>query len=191
MPERLKVKVQAAPCFGTDGLVGKVAPLLLASACGRSMLKTQDHLSLHGSIGQPILPDPLSMQIGEAGIAEPMAIHLSFMRRVQRERWFTEHPIGVREITRLTLTTPMPLRSNSSQKIIESGVLATRTGLHLCSKLNLIVTAEKSTQISGCTCRSSSTVIRLKKLKIETTCRRLRIYHEHPERNWMTSMCRP
>ena len=32
------------------------------------------------------------------------------------------------EITRLTLTTPMPLRSNASQKIIESGVLATRTG---------------------------------------------------------------
>jgi hypothetical protein len=74
------------------------------------------------------LPDPLSMQIGEAGIEEPMWVHLSFMRRAQRERWFTEHPIGVREITRLTLTTPMPLRSNVSQKIIESGVLATRTG---------------------------------------------------------------
>jgi hypothetical protein len=57
-----------------------------------------------------------------------MWIHLSFMRRAQREGWFTEHPIGVREITRLTLTTPMPLRSNASHKIIESGVLATRTG---------------------------------------------------------------
>src|SRR5215472_15746772 len=75
------------------------------------------------------LPDPLSMLIGEAGIEEPMWVHLSFMRRVQREGWFTEHPIGVREITRLTLTTPMPLRSNASQKIIESGVLATRTGV--------------------------------------------------------------
>jgi hypothetical protein len=74
------------------------------------------------------LPDPLSMQIGEAGIEEPMWIHLSFMRRLQRERWFTEHPIGVREITRLTLTTPIPLQSNASQKIIESGILAYRTG---------------------------------------------------------------
>jgi hypothetical protein len=74
------------------------------------------------------LPDALSMHISEAGIEEPMWIHLSFMRRAQREGWFTEHPIGVREITRLTLTTPMPLRSNASQKIIESGVLATRTG---------------------------------------------------------------
>ena len=74
------------------------------------------------------LPDPLSMQVSEAGIEEPMWIHLSFMRRARREGWFIEHPIGIREITRLTLTTPMPLRSNASQKIIESGVLATRTG---------------------------------------------------------------
>jgi hypothetical protein len=74
------------------------------------------------------LPDPLSMHISEVGIEEPMWIHLSFMRRAQREAWFTEHPIGAREITRLTLTTPMPLRSNASHKIIESGVLATRTG---------------------------------------------------------------
>src|SRR5215470_15125788 len=74
------------------------------------------------------LPDPLSMQIGEAGVEEPMWIHLSFMRRAQREQWFTEHPIGVREITRLTLTTPIPLRSNASQKIVQAGVLSTRVG---------------------------------------------------------------
>jgi hypothetical protein len=68
------------------------------------------------------------MQIGEAEIEGPTWVHLSFIRRAQRERWFTEHPIGVREITRLTLTTPMPLRSNVSQKMIESGVLEARTG---------------------------------------------------------------
>jgi hypothetical protein len=50
------------------------------------------------------------------------------MRRAQREGWFTKHPIGVREITRLVLTTPTPLRSKASQKIVESGVLAARTG---------------------------------------------------------------
>jgi hypothetical protein len=97
--------------------------------CGRSILKTQDRLSPHGTIDQHIyLPDPLSMQIGEAGIEEPMWIHLSFMRRAQRAGWFIEHPSGVREITRLTLTTPVPLRSNASQKIIESGVLTARQG---------------------------------------------------------------
>ena len=74
------------------------------------------------------LPEPLSMQIGDAGIEEPMWLHLSFMRRAQREEWFTAHPIGVREITRLTLTTPISLRSSASQKIVESGVLATQTG---------------------------------------------------------------
>lgn len=74
------------------------------------------------------LPEPLVMHIGEAGIDEPMWVHLSFMRRAQREGWFTEHPIGVREITRLTLATPTPLRSDASQKIVKSGILGTRTG---------------------------------------------------------------
>ncbi len=57
-----------------------------------------------------------------------MWFHLSFARRAQREAAFTEHPIGVREITRLTLTTPVPLQSEASQRIIGSEVLATRTG---------------------------------------------------------------
>ena len=74
------------------------------------------------------LPDPLLMHIGEAGIEEPMWVYLSFMRRIQREQWFIEHPLGIREITGLTLTTPVPLCSNASQKIVESGIIATRTG---------------------------------------------------------------
>lgn len=73
------------------------------------------------------LPDPFVMHIGDVGIEEPMWVYLSFMRRAQREQWFIEHPIGIREITGLTLTTPV-LRSNVSQKIAESGILATRTG---------------------------------------------------------------
>jgi len=74
------------------------------------------------------LPEPLVMHIGNVGIEEPMWIYLSFMRRTQREQWFIEHPIGIREITGLTLTTPVPLRSSVSQRIVESGVLSTRTG---------------------------------------------------------------
>lgn len=65
------------------------------------------------------------MHIGDVGIEEPMWVYLSFMRRAQREQWFIEHPIGIREITGLTLTTLVPLRSNVSQKIVESGILAT------------------------------------------------------------------
>ena len=74
------------------------------------------------------LPDPLLMYIGDAGIEEPMWVYLDFMRRSHREQQFHEHPTGVREITGLTLTTPAPLRSTASQRIVESRVLATRAG---------------------------------------------------------------
>jgi len=74
------------------------------------------------------LPDPLVMHIGEAGIEEPMWVYMSFMKRAQRQQWFIEHPIGIREITGLTLTTSTPLRSTTAQKVVESGILATRTG---------------------------------------------------------------
>ena len=74
------------------------------------------------------LSDPFFMHVAEAGIEEPMWVYLSFMRRTQREQWFIEHPVGVREITGLTLTSPVPLRSPVAQRIVESGVLAARTG---------------------------------------------------------------
>jgi hypothetical protein len=51
-----------------------------------------------------------------------------FLRRSHREHHFLEHPIGVREITGLTLTTPVPLLSIASQRIVESGMLSTREG---------------------------------------------------------------
>lgn len=50
------------------------------------------------------LPDPLFMNIGEAGVEEPMWVYMSLMQRVHREQWFIEHPISIREITGLTLT---------------------------------------------------------------------------------------
>jgi len=74
------------------------------------------------------LPDPLVMHIGDGGIEEPMWVYMSFMSRPQREHWFREHPIGIREITGLTLSTSIPLRSAVSQKVLDSGILATRTG---------------------------------------------------------------
>ena len=74
------------------------------------------------------LPDPLAMHIGEAGIDEPMWIYMSFMKRTQREHWFKEHPIGIRTITGLTLTTSKPLRSGASQKVMKSGILSTLVG---------------------------------------------------------------
>jgi hypothetical protein len=74
------------------------------------------------------LDDPLCFHIGEAGIEEPMWIYMSFMRRSYREGHFSEHPIGIREITGLTLTTPAPLLSAASQRVVENGILSTRAG---------------------------------------------------------------
>jgi hypothetical protein len=74
------------------------------------------------------LPDPLVMCIGEAGVEEPMWVYLDFMRRIQREHYFVEHPVGIREITTLTLTTPVPLRSTVSQRLVETGILSTQRG---------------------------------------------------------------
>jgi hypothetical protein len=74
------------------------------------------------------LPEPLCLQIGEAGVEEPMWVFLSFMRRAQREQWFSGHPAGIREITGLTLITPAPLGSEAAQTIVESGALATCPG---------------------------------------------------------------
>jgi hypothetical protein len=68
------------------------------------------------------------MHISEAGVTEPMSIYLSFMRRVHHEQHFVEHAIGAREITGLTLTTPVPLGSPVSQIAIEGGVLTTHAG---------------------------------------------------------------
>jgi hypothetical protein len=74
------------------------------------------------------LPDPLFMDIGEAEVEEPMWVHLRFMRRVDRECQFVEHPIGVREITSLTLASPVSVRSTVAQSMIECGILSVQNG---------------------------------------------------------------
>src|SRR5215467_4523428 len=74
------------------------------------------------------LPEPLCLHIGKAGVEEPMWVYLSFMRRAQREQWFSAHPNGIREITGLTLITTAPLRSAASQQIVDSGILSAREG---------------------------------------------------------------
>jgi hypothetical protein len=76
------------------------------------------------------LPAPLSMHIGEAGIEEPMWVYLSFLTRSQRQHWFRDHPVGIREITRLTLHSPAPLRSAAGQVLLEADII------HLASSPN-------------------------------------------------------
>jgi hypothetical protein len=63
------------------------------------------------------------MHIADAGIEEPMWIYVSFLTRSQRQQWFHEHPAGIREITRVTLHTPVPLRSAAAQTVVDAGVI--------------------------------------------------------------------
>ena len=74
------------------------------------------------------LPDQLAMHIGYAGIEEPMWVYLGFMQRAWREEKFIEHPVGVRKLTGLTLTTTSPLSSSVSKSVVQSGILSSRTG---------------------------------------------------------------
>jgi hypothetical protein len=72
------------------------------------------------------LPDPLMMHIGEATVEEPMWVYMSFLRRSDREDRFVEHPAGIREITGLTLTSPVAPLSEASRRCVEQGILAWR-----------------------------------------------------------------
>ena len=68
------------------------------------------------------------MHIAETDIEEPMWVFMGFMRRINREQWFVEHPIGIREITGVTLTTPVALGSAASRAAVEDGVLRVHEG---------------------------------------------------------------
>ena len=74
------------------------------------------------------LPDSLAIDIGEADVEEPMWFYLAFMRRAEREQRFVEHPIGVREITGVWLTSPSPVRSIAGAAVIARGIISTRNG---------------------------------------------------------------
>jgi hypothetical protein len=109
-----------------SGRLGKASPF---GICLRPVASLDPVLPFPAWEYRPAyLPDPLAMQIGGTSVEEPMWVYLSFMRRSHREEQFTGHPIGIREITGLTLTTIAPLSTSVSQTLIENGILSTRTG---------------------------------------------------------------
>lgn len=74
------------------------------------------------------LPKTLCMHIGDAGIEEPMWIYLAFLTHRHWEQYFIEHPSGIRKLTRMTLISPVSLRSKASQLAIDAQVLDVRIG---------------------------------------------------------------
>ena len=83
------------------------------------------------------LAHPLAMHIGEADVQEPMWVFMDFLSRVHREERFRPHANGAREITGLTLWTPIPFRSVASQKVLESGILVARDGTDALLQIEL------------------------------------------------------
>jgi hypothetical protein len=73
-------------------------------------------------------PEPLALHIAETTLDEPMWVYIGFTRRLDWEQRFLEHPSGVREITALALSSPLPLRSRASEIVIGNGILSHREG---------------------------------------------------------------
>jgi hypothetical protein len=80
--------------------------------------------------------------------------YLRFMKRLNREQWFLEHPNGVREVTGSTLTTPTPLSSIASQRMVESKSYPCKQGQQHSSKSNSMTTAAETLRIAGRNYRS-------------------------------------
>ena len=66
----------------------------------------------------------LKIYLAPAGLEEPMWLFMPFLQEFHHERRFVVHPNGTRDITRLTLTTPAPLRSPAAQALVEHAVLS-------------------------------------------------------------------
>ena len=108
--------------------VGLVQRLPLGFVFALSMLKMQERLFLPGSIGRPIYQTRWLSRSAIRVLEEPMWVYLGFMRRADREERFDENPRGIRGITSLRLTTPIPLCSIASKRMLESGVLTAQAG---------------------------------------------------------------
>jgi hypothetical protein len=83
------------------------------------------------------LPAPLAMHVGDAGIEEPMWVYLGFLSRKMREQWFVPHANGAREITGLTLVTPVMFGSEASRRVVEDGILTVVAGAEYLMRIEL------------------------------------------------------
>jgi hypothetical protein len=74
-----------------------------------------------------LAPD-LKIYLAPTGIEEPMWLFMPFLQRLNHQQHFVAQPNGAREITKLTLTTPVPLRSSAALALVENAVLSIREG---------------------------------------------------------------
>jgi hypothetical protein len=107
---------------------------------------------------------------------------LGFVRRFDRERRFVEHPIGIREITSLTLTTPVPLRSTASQSMVESRIPSSQAGPITLLEIEFDGNGRKE-MVAGRICQSSFTFGSRRGLRPQTASSEIAEHHRHSEVN--------
>jgi hypothetical protein len=83
------------------------------------------------------LQAPLRMHVGDAGLGEPMWVYMGFLSRRLREQWFVPHANSAREITRVTLVTPVLPGSEASLRAVDDGVLNFVTGAEHLMRIEL------------------------------------------------------
>jgi hypothetical protein len=74
-----------------------------------------------------LAPD-LKIYLAPTGVEEPMWLFMPFLQRFHHEQRFVAHPNGAREITKLILTTPVPMQSSAAQALVENAILSIREG---------------------------------------------------------------
>jgi hypothetical protein len=83
------------------------------------------------------LPAAMAMHIDDAGVEEPMWVYLGFLSRKMREQWFVPHANGAREITGLTLVSPVVFGSEASRRVVGDGVLTVVAGAEYLMRIEL------------------------------------------------------
>lgn len=83
------------------------------------------------------LPPDLQIYLSPAGLEEPMWLFMPFLQRLHHEQRFVPHPNGAREITRLMLMTPAPLRSPAAQALVEGATLSISEGPEYLATIEL------------------------------------------------------
>jgi hypothetical protein len=72
------------------------------------------------------LPPPMFMYVADAGLEEPMWVYADFLRA--RAHSDVAHPCGMRELTGVRLTSPVPPSSSATLTIVSAGILEWQEG---------------------------------------------------------------
>ncbi len=74
------------------------------------------------------LPPGDQIYVAQADLEEPMWVFFPFLEAAHHERRFLPHPCGLREITRLSLASPLPLQSAAAKTALDRRIFTPASG---------------------------------------------------------------